>query len=1191
MSLFKEPFNPEIAGQLEARQKLISKENRSPSDLVYLNSKTAWVQLRSSVNIVGSDSKELVGLAQNNILTGGTLNPFGGQKSGLGQYASSAYSHQTYNASTKKNEDNILGIRPMPGITNISIQNKGAYGSLRQATVTFQCWDIKQLDILEQLYMRPGYTVLLEWGWNPYIDNSGKLINLKKEDSTFFNRKDIQLQDYLSELRKLSLESNGNYDSMFGYVMNYGWKYRPDGGYDCTTEIISTGELLESYKINFSGAPLLKNNNQSSILLSSDVTVTYPDIENIIDEYSKNILTGLLFETYALCKDHSRTLPQGIFSSNVDYTYRGKPFKIHYAATYINDYIAKTEVSSDNTSADNPNITSSKGSLLDDGKNIYITLESFIDLINNFILLENPTGTDKPLMNLSVKDRPDSTNRNNDENELYCLFHPIQISVDPRVCIIKNPLFRLQIEGIKFTDTTTYTDDGKKVARVEVPPADKDQPKKTSPIVPGTSPEEISKKLITLKNTTNQGSQDKNIIAEIKKIKDKKDLIAVNNIISNNTGKNLYDFLDDDTIDGFGTSGLDGNEIFSNLSKIGGENDISPIIRAKAKSFNEKVIEKQLEASKQIEAANQSIAIASDPDNAYISLCEGLEQSFYDENNSKGYGKHQNVYLNLKMLYDLASSESLKSQDPAEQQGIALIPFIKNMLLSVQNSTGNVNNFEVIVDGQTAYIVDLNYISKNQPKPFSFNISGTNSIIRDIQFESQIFSDQATIIAISAQSDAGKLGLENSSMVAFNKGIRDRMISKKDSPISSNQNPLDQQTIGFSISLGKLYRLFKGLSPSLNESKEENKIKSDEIESFKTSLSDIIKFLSSIYKSDTKYKSILPTKVSLTFDGIGGIIIGNIFNIDKTFTPRSYKGDGSGIDLQYIVTNIKHDISTNNQWKTTIEGNPSIPDNVAIDLDRGLTPLQIQIELKTSYVYDPTTNQITTKTTAILPAKINSKQVTDSLTKAQGAISTLPKPIQIASMSVIMKETGGIPKTEDLRYGSTENKDIRRLFTSRVEGLSDAELDRIKKNPALFAELIYGPEADKKAGLGLGNIKPGDAYKYRGRGYNQLTGRGAYERYGKRIGVDLVNNPDLLNNPDIAAKVNAEFLKDRIPSMAKKMGINPNNLTQTQANQLLTNATAGTSPRNLTKGTYADQYAKVTAYSQNSTITKIVNGK
>ena len=1183
MSLFKEPFDPEIAGQLNARQKLISKENRLPSDLVYLNSKTAWVQLRSSVDIVGSDSKTSIGLAQNNVLAGGVLGPYGIQKSGLGSYATSAYSNQTYNASTKKNESNILGIRPMPGITNVSIQNKGAYGSLRQATVTFQCWDIKQLDILEQLYMRPGYTVLLEWGWNPYIDNSGKLVNLKKEDSAFFNRKDINLQSYLSELRKFSLESNGNYDAMFGYVMNYGWKYRVDGGFDCHTEIISTGELLESYKINFSGAPILKSSNQTTKTLLS--SVPYADLENISQQYSKNILTGILFETYALCKSQSTDttkFPNGSGSDKIVYDYGKKKGVVDFAVAITSTEIPPLEVSSDTTSAEDPNKTSVKGSLFDPGKDVYITLESLVGLLNNFILLENPTGDNKFLINLSVNDRVELGKF----EPLNCLSHPLQISVDPRVCVIRNDLFSGSIAGISFEDTTTYLDDGTKVAHVTVPPADKDQPKKTDPIVPGTSPEDISKKLVSLKSVSNKGDQDKNIIAEIKKIKSKEDLAKINTAIINSTGKNLYTFLDDDTISGGTTNGLTRTEIFSGLSKLGNAGELDAIVSKNEKSITQQTKEKKAETDKKIEAANQTIALGSNPAIGYLSFCNSLKQPFYNITSNTGFGVHSNIYLNLKMLYDLASSEILKSQDPAENQGIALIPYIKNILSSVQNSTGNVNNFEIIIDGQTAYIVDLNYTNiGTPPKPFIFEINGTKSILRDIQFESQIFSDQATIIAISAQSDAGKLGLENSSMVAFNTGIRDRMISKKDSPIASNQS-ITSQAEGFAESLGKLVGFFQAFDKISDE-----KLKGEEMDSFKTSLTDIIHFLTNNFKSNNKYKSPLPTKVSLTFDGIGGIIIGNIFNIDKTFTPRSYKGDGSGIDLQYIVTNVKHDIGTDNQWKTVIEGNPSIPDSVANELDNKLPKLELKVTLKTSYVYDPTTNQVIAVTKAIIPPPINSKQVIDSLSTAQKQITTQPKVIQIASLSVIGKETGGIPKTENINYSTTDNNRIRALFGSRVAGLTDAQLDAAKKDQYQFAELIYGTKADKTAKLGLGNTQPGDGYKFRGRGFNQLTGRAAYERYSKAAGVDLVANPDALNTPEIAAKVNAAYLQDRIPSMAKKMGINPNNLTQTQANQLITNITAGTEPRNLTKGTFAEQYAKVTSYSQNSTITKIVNGK
>jgi hypothetical protein len=102
------------------------------------------------------------------------------------------------------------------------------------------------------------------------------------------------------------------------------------------------------------------------------------------------------------------------------------------------------------------------------------------------------------------------------------------------------------------------------------------------------------------------------------------------------------------------------------------------------------------------------------------------------------------------------------------------------------------SQFIAIGDGPQNFTTSINGVTWNINSTGPFNISGKNSIIKDIQFESQIFSDQATIIAISAQSDAGKLGLENSSMVAFNRGIKDRMISKKDSPISSQKDSIEQ---------------------------------------------------------------------------------------------------------------------------------------------------------------------------------------------------------------------------------------------------------------------------------------------------------------------------------------------------------------------------------------------------------------
>lgn len=111
-------------------------------------------------------------------------------------------------------------------------------------------------------------------------------------------------------------------------------------------------------------------------------------------------------------------------------------------------------------------------------------------------------------------------------------------------------------------------------------------------------------------------------------------------------------------------------------------------------------------------------------------------------------------------------------------------------------------------------------------------------------------------------------------------------------------------------------------------------------------------------------------------------------------------------------------------------------------------------------------------------------------------------------LSIVGKESNYIP-TPEKSYRNTSNDRIRSVF-SKTRSLTDAQLTELKKDDVKFFNFVYG-------GL-FGNNTQNDGYRYRGRGFNQITFKNNYILASKDVGRSIVLNPELLDNPDIAAK-------------------------------------------------------------------------
>ena len=97
-------------------------------------------------------------------------------------------------------------------------------------------------------------------------------------------------------------------------------------------------------------------------------------------------------------------------------------------------------------------------------------------------------------------------------------------------------------------------------------------------------------------------------------------------------------------------------------------------------------------------------------------------------------------------------------------------------------------------------------------------------------------------------------------------------------------------------------------------------------------------------------------------------------------------------------------------------------------------------------------------------------------------------------------ESGGFKVVnENLNYGA---KGLNTIFKKYFPTEEKAKL--YERKPEKIANLVYGGR------MGNGAEATGEGYKFRGRGYIQLTGKDNYTAFGKAINEDIAANPDLV---------------------------------------------------------------------------------
>lgn len=183
-------------------------------------------------------------------------------------YPSRAYP----NTNTLNNEEQDWVLRPSPVVTALEIK-EGKDQISRVGSLVIKCFSLVQLEEIQKYFMEPGFSILIEYGWNTN-DAYAQLIDTTNKDTIINEASNSNLNQ--TTLHKKRFTSRGDYDSFFAFIVG---------------AIVNSENDNFSITINLRGMPGLPTYLQSQHNINKLQTETDPKTGNIIKRSIKTIPT------------------------------------------------------------------------------------------------------------------------------------------------------------------------------------------------------------------------------------------------------------------------------------------------------------------------------------------------------------------------------------------------------------------------------------------------------------------------------------------------------------------------------------------------------------------------------------------------------------------------------------------------------------------------------------------------------------------------------------------------------------------------------------------------------------------------------------------------------------------------------------------------------------------------------------